>query len=155
MVAVGLGSPVLDGEESGQPLGYATTCVPPGVTKLALVVCGSTGLSSGGDVVSLISPELDGARMRPTIDGVGVIGGGFDALAVRFEFGVTGNGGTLKAIFESAVFFALLGMLSGMPFSVGALLALLSCSGTDGLLVLLAREAVCRAERRTAIFNAR
>ena len=102
VVAVGRGRPVLDGEESGSPSVYATDCVPPGVTRVAFVTCGSTGRSGGG-VASSMSPELYGARMTLIRLGVGVSGGGLMLEFLLFLRGVTGASGTLNSFSSFAL----------------------------------------------------
>lgn len=112
MVAVGRGSPILDGEESG-PSENATSCVPPGVTRTAFVTCGSTGRSGGG-VVSSMSPELYGARITLIRLGVGVNGGGLLIALLVLLRGVTGTSGILNS-------FSCISLTGSVDFDFGFL----------------------------------
>ena len=64
--------------------------MPPGVTSVALLMCGSTGRLRGGGVLELVEP-----RRAATREGVGI--GVVSALAVRLRLGVIGRSGTLNS----------------------------------------------------------
>jgi len=75
--------------------------VPPGVTSVALVMCGFAGrlVKVGGGVASSMSPVLygDGTPLSMlTRDGVGVSGGAFVGLALLALAGVMGPSGFLN-----------------------------------------------------------
>lgn len=96
MVAVGGGRPIFEGVDSEASSGYATFCVPPGVTRGALVTCGPTGRSGGGVALSRFA-ERYGSRMALTRLGVGVNGGTFDCLGGPLLAFLTGVSGTLNS----------------------------------------------------------
>lgn len=157
VVAVGRGSLVLDGVESGSVSGYATLCVPPGVTKVAFVTCGSTGRSGGG-VESSTSPVLYGARITLTRLGVGVNGGFFDGFTAaplrEFFTGVTGtlNSGSFPSPFTKmcsvSFLFFLVSVVSGcslagrFPNPLSGVSALAAANGptADAILLDLRRD---------------
>lgn len=106
----------------------------------------------------MISPDLNGVRISPTREGVGVNGG---ALAERLRPGVTGTGGTLKAAGSVAgassgeAFFTRFVLVCRESFSPLALFLVVDEGEGDALFFLVTKAVDCLAERLRDIYLSR